>query len=80
MPTVEDADKAGRPMSARALQLTEGGAARHAARLQAHAALHGITLRQLPEGGWLACRWNLTRTLSCREIDAWLTVTTGSRP
>jgi len=47
-------------------------AAKRQARLQAVAALQGVALHRLANGGWLASRWNLNRELEDAQIEAWL--------
>ena len=47
-------------------------AAKRQARLQATAALQGVALHRLANGGWLASRWNLSRELADSEIEGWL--------
>lgn len=42
------------------------------ARLQAVAAIQGVALHRLADGGWLASRWNLSRELADAEIEGWL--------
>jgi hypothetical protein len=38
------------------------------ATLKAQAALHGIAVHQLADGGYLVCRWNMTKDVP--DLDA----------